>query len=257
MAELHLLSQPRWFAVYVRSRHEARTAKHFEDRRIEFFLPQYRSERKWSDRSVELLLPLFPSYIFVRIECGQSSRVLETPGVVYLVGARGPEALEDVEIERMKNICANESALKPLPEGLASANIGDEVRVTRGPLQGYRGFLSRAKKGRVVLVQDMIRQAMSVEVEMDAIEIIPRPQAPDTAVAAGAGTRNGQHLAGARLGGTASRFQKPHTNAQGEAQETNAGFELGQGADAAPSREYAPQGDPLCGDAAGGFAPRG
>lgn len=161
----------RWFAVYVRSRHEARVAKHFNDREIEFFLPQYKEERKWSDRKVEIELPLFPGYLFVRMRRSLETlfRVVEVPGVITIVGrGSSPEALEDAEIELLRNAMMNPHAAKP--HKLMKA--GDKVKITRGPLQGAEGFLVREKgKDRVVLTIGTIERSMSVEVDSDAIQI--------------------------------------------------------------------------------------
>ena len=45
-------------------------------REIQFYLPLYRSARKWSDGSrVTLDLPLFPGYLFIHIQRSERSRV--------------------------------------------------------------------------------------------------------------------------------------------------------------------------------------
>jgi transcription antitermination factor NusG len=162
----------RWFAVYVRSRHEARVAKHFKDREIEFFLPQYKEERKWSDRKVEIELPLFPGYLFVRLRRSLETllRVVEVPGVITIVGrGSSPEALEDAEIEQLQT--AMSQGKDPRPH--AFLQVGDPVMIMRGPLGGQAGTLIRMNnKNRVVLKLDLIQKAMSVEVDADAVALI-------------------------------------------------------------------------------------
>jgi transcription elongation factor/antiterminator RfaH len=156
-----------WFAAYVRSRHETRVSEHLEARSVEFFLPQEKSERQWSDRRIVVMKPLFPNYIFVRIAAGDRMRVLEVPGVVHLVGRVGqPEAMEDAEIEQLRR--AAQECMKPQRHPLIA--IGERVMVTRGPLEGAQGLLVREKgRTRVVLELEMIGKAMSVEVDMEAI----------------------------------------------------------------------------------------
>lgn len=112
-------------------------------------------------------MPLFPGYLFVRIPVEQRLCVLETPGVICLVGASGkPEELEDAEIERLKE--AMSKGNDPRPHALLRA--GERVVVTDGPLQGTEGFVVREKnKSRVVLTLDLINKSMSVEVDADAI----------------------------------------------------------------------------------------
>jgi transcription antitermination factor NusG len=83
---------PRWFALYTTSRHEKRVAQHLSQREIEFFLPLYKSERRWSDGSrVTLDLPLFPGYLFIHIQRNERGRVLGVPGALAVVGGTGGE----------------------------------------------------------------------------------------------------------------------------------------------------------------------
>jgi transcription antitermination factor NusG len=58
-----------WFAVYTTCRHEKRVARNLEQRQIEHFLPMYRTQHNWKDGTKATLdLPLFPGYVFVRID---------------------------------------------------------------------------------------------------------------------------------------------------------------------------------------------
>ena len=112
-------------------------------------------------------MPLFPGYIFVRTRIDERLAVLETPGVIYLVGAREPEPLEDEEIEQLK---AGTKSGEARPSVYPVA--GDAVRVIRGPLTGREGTLVRERgKNRVVVMVASVGKAMSVEVEMDAVTL--------------------------------------------------------------------------------------
>src|SRR5271166_4487220 len=90
---------PQWFAVYTTPRHEKSVARHFAVREIEAFLPLYRSVRRWKNGCrVSVEQPLFPNYLFVSLERPEYSRVLQTPGVLSLVGSgRQPSPLEASE----------------------------------------------------------------------------------------------------------------------------------------------------------------
>jgi transcription antitermination factor NusG len=159
-----------WFAVYTIPRHEKRLAEHFAVRQIEFFLPLYRTLRKWKDGSrIHLELPLFPNYIFVRISRRERVRVLEVPGVLSIVGCgREPAPLPDSDIEGLRR--GIESAkIEPYPYLAA----GEKVRINAGPLAGMEGVLIRKKNAfRVVLTISMIMQSASVEVDVGDLEPI-------------------------------------------------------------------------------------
>src|SRR5260370_3562948 len=97
-------AEARWYAAYTRARHEKRAAEQLAGRGVECFLPQYESLRRWKDRRVRLALPLFPSYVFVRIPLAQRLRVLEVSSVVRLVQFQGqPAPLPEDTIERLKS----------------------------------------------------------------------------------------------------------------------------------------------------------
>jgi transcription antitermination factor NusG len=111
--------------------------------------------------------PLFPSYVFVRVERRDSVKVLQTPGVLSIVSTgREPSALPGAEIESLR-------AGLPLrqfePHPYLAA--GEKVRITAGSLEGMIGVLVRRKNDyRVVLTLDLIYQSVSVEVSVDEIE---------------------------------------------------------------------------------------
>ena len=162
-------SAPKWFAVYTTPRHEKRVDQHLSLREIEHYLPLYRTQRKWSDGSrVTLDLPLFPGYIFVRIDRTQRVRVLEVPGVVAVVGGTGgkPAALPEADIEALR------SGL-PLRrvEPHALLRVGQRARIRSGAFAGMEGIVVRKKNSfRVVLTLDTIMQSFAVEVDGKELE---------------------------------------------------------------------------------------
>lgn len=158
-----------WFAVYTTCRHEKRVAQHLEQRGLEFYLPLYRTQRRWKDRSlVTLDLPLFPGYIFVRIDWFQRVSVLQVPGVLSLVGGTWPHITPLPEFE----ITALRQGLDPrraAPHPLLLK--GDKVRISNGPLAGLEGMVERNKNAlRVVLTLELIMQSISVEVDANDLE---------------------------------------------------------------------------------------
>ena len=155
-------AEPRWYAAYTWANHERRVVQQLSDRRIEYFLPTYRSVRRWKDRRKELQLALFPSYVFVRMPLQDRVRVLQVPGVVDLVSFGGhPAPVADNEIEGLRNGLAAGKHLEPHPY----LRVGRKVRITRGPLAGIEGALVRRKeKLSVVLSIALIQRSVAVEI---------------------------------------------------------------------------------------------
>lgn len=159
----------KWFAVYTTCRHEKRIAQHLSQREIEHYLPLYRSDRKWRDGSkVTLELPLFPSYIFVRIKRSERVSVLSVPGALAVVGGTGgePAPLPDSAIEALR-IGLQEHRIEPHP----LLRVGQSARIRSGAFAGMEGVVMRRKSGfRVVLTLEQIMQSIAVEVDEDDLE---------------------------------------------------------------------------------------
>jgi transcription antitermination factor NusG len=68
-----------WYAVSTYSRHEKAVKVHLETKAIEAFLPTVTAQGRWKDRNVQLTLPAFPGYVFVRISIVRRSMGLGSP----------------------------------------------------------------------------------------------------------------------------------------------------------------------------------
>jgi len=160
----------RWYAAYTNANHEKRVAQQLQLREVQHFLPTYSSMRRWKDRRVTLQLPLFPGYVFVRMALRDRLRILQVPGLAYLVGFDGsPAALQDSEIESLREKLAEGARFEPHPY----LRIGRRARVVRGPFQGMTGILSRRKNGaRLVLSLDLISRSIALEIDPADLEPI-------------------------------------------------------------------------------------
>jgi transcription antitermination factor NusG len=168
--ELELIAEkvPRWYAVFTMSRHEKQIAWHLGQREIESFLPLYKTKHRWKNRcTADLELPLFPGYVFVRIDPQERLRVLRVPSVVSIVSVgREPLPVPDHYISGLRNGLLT-NGIEPHP-GL---DVGDRVRITAGAMADMVGVLDRQKSGfRVVLRLEMIGRSVAVEVDLADIE---------------------------------------------------------------------------------------
>jgi transcription antitermination factor NusG len=167
-AESSSCLEPLWYAAYTSANHEKRVAEQLVQRSVEYFLPLYRSFRRWKDRKVNLQRPLFPGYVFVRIELRNRLRVLQVPGVAKLIGFNGtPAALPPGEVDALRISLLKGVHAQPHPY-LA---IGRRVKVTKGPMAGLQGVLKRKKgNARLVVSIELIQRAIAVEIDEDDVE---------------------------------------------------------------------------------------
>lgn len=167
----------RWFALYTTSRHEKRVAQHLSQREIEFYLPLYKSARKWADGSRVILdLPLFPGYLFVHIRRNERGRVLGVPGALSVVGGTGgePAWLPDATIDALRT---GLEAQRVRPHPLLT--VGQRVRIRSGPLAGFEGVVARNKNSfRVVLTVEHIMQSYAVDVALEDLEPLKHSDLP-------------------------------------------------------------------------------
>src|SRR5262245_23120101 len=155
-----------WYAVYTRTRHEKSVAEQCKQRGVVTFLPLYCMQRLWKQRRAKVLLPLFPSYIFVRIALQDRLRVLGIPGIVSIVSFRGvPAVVPEAQIDSLS---------KAVSLGRANPAVylqsGKRVRVTAGPLVGLEGIVVDVR-GEVKVIVSFEWMSRSVAISLDAADV--------------------------------------------------------------------------------------
>jgi transcription antitermination factor NusG len=166
-----------WYALRVKPNHEKSVSAMLREKKIEEYLPIFRSKRRWSDRVKEVELPLFPGYLFCRLNLNLGSRMplLTTPGLLYIVGrGKTPEPVEESEIQAIHSISA--SGLNYAP--WQSLMIGQKVRLKAGPLAGIEGVLTRiGNQFKIYVSVTLLQRSVSVEVDADSISVVDRDRA--------------------------------------------------------------------------------
>jgi transcription antitermination factor NusG len=155
-----------WYVVYTRARHEKRVAEQCGEHDITAFLPLYRVQHRWKQRRAEVVVPLFPSYVFVYIALANRLRVLGLSGVVSLVSFNGaPAAIPEQQIDFLKKAITLGTA-----EPYLYLHSGKRVRVTTGPLIGLEGIV-REIKNRVQVIVSFQWMARSIAISLDPAEV--------------------------------------------------------------------------------------
>jgi len=159
-----------WYAVYTVPQHEKSALKQLEMREIESFLPTYETVRVWKNRQrMKLILPLFPTYLFVHINSRERAKVLQSPGVLQIVGnSRECVPLPDSEVEFLRSDFCRQRI-----EPYRDLVIGEKVRIKSGVMQGLLGTLIRKSNSlRFVLTLELINQHAAIQVDAEDLEPI-------------------------------------------------------------------------------------
>lgn len=156
-----------WYALQIRQRGRELCEQMLSNAGYEYFSPCARVERQWSDRKKIAHLPLFPGYIFCRLDPNKRLPVLKLPAVIGIVSA-GKRLLEvdSVELEAIRTAVASKLPVESVPYLLP----GEKVMISSGPLRGVLGVLERVKKQpRLLLSVTMLNRSISVEVDMSQV----------------------------------------------------------------------------------------
>jgi transcription antitermination factor NusG len=186
--------QKLWYAVHVRTRFESQMSKVLRNKGYEEFLPTYRRSRGWSDRTKELDLPLFPSYLFCRFDVRERLPILKSPGVIAIVGLRKtPIPISDEEIEAVRSIVRSGLPAEPWTH----LTVGSRVFMEAGPLAGLEGIVVNAdKRFRLVVSVPLLQRSVGVQIDRSWV----RPVCEKPFVKRPAGELDSGQRLGARAG---------------------------------------------------------
>ena len=160
-----------WFAILARTGREKSTTLLLENLGYHCFLPVSKSRRQWSDRIKELAVPLFPGYLFCRMNPHNRLPVLQTPGVIQIVGVgKSPIPVEEEEIAAIQR--AEKSGLSVMP--WPYLKVGYVARIEDGPLCGLSGIVVKIKSGlKLVLSVTLLQRSVAVEVDRHWLSVHP------------------------------------------------------------------------------------
>ena len=164
-------SQNKWFAIYVRSRHEKSVYSELQQKGIESSLPLVTQTRQWSDRRKKVEVPLFRGYVFVNIDISKDKmNVLQTDGVVKFVTFCN----KTVSIPSEQMYWLDQLVISKLDlEHETDFPSGTDVDVLFGPLKGLQGRVKQKNsKTRLVVWFDTIMQGVSVEIDTACVSPI-------------------------------------------------------------------------------------
>lgn len=171
-AENHLHpDQPKWFAVYCRSKSEKVVQKLLANKGIESYLPLQKVTRRYTRKIKTYEIPLITCYVFVRITKGEYVPVLETENIVRFVKiARNLISIPDEEIQLLQRIVGEGEEVE------AEAGVfkeGDKVEVIGGKLTGLRGkLIEQAGKKQMVVALDTVGYSLKMNIDVSLLRRI-------------------------------------------------------------------------------------
>lgn len=164
-----LTTETPWYVLQVRSNREKRVAQLLGARAVENYLPLYRERVRWTDRTVVAERPLFPGYVFVRLQRDSKMIATRTPGVVRSLGDEEGDLVSNAELEKIRAGLASGYILRP-HRGISE---GTRVRVRRGLFEGQEGIVESLRQHcTLVLALAAVRRSFSMQVALDDVEVL-------------------------------------------------------------------------------------
>jgi len=165
------LTTSHWVAVYTQARSEKQVLKRLEDQGFEAYLPIVDVKRQWSDRIKLVSVPLFNSYIFVKIKKNELIAIRNTQGVVFVVAFKNEVAtIPDSEIESIRRFVAAKQEI--FVEETRRLRKGAAVRIVDGPFAGMEGTLvDDCKNGNFAVRIDAIGLSLVTHIDRLMLQI--------------------------------------------------------------------------------------
>jgi len=159
----------RWYALRTKVNREKDVEKRLSDLRLEVFLPWMRARRRIGSTFHWVKVPLFPGYVFCRLDMVNSGKAARySPGVKDFLtfGSRIAEVGDEI-IGALRERC---------PDGVAQidpvwANPGDIVRINEGPFSGLEAVFDQKLKGseRVAVLLEILGRQTRIVLPSEAI----------------------------------------------------------------------------------------
>ncbi len=149
-----------WYALYTKPRNEKKVAENLTSLGVEVFCPLISVVKQWSDRKKTIEQPLLSSYVFVRLEEKDRSKVFNVPGVVrYLFWLGKPAVVRDFEINAIKELL-QESYKEVVVTGLFP---GTKVTLDDGVFRGQLATFIEKKGNKTILIMDGLGMTLILE----------------------------------------------------------------------------------------------
>ena len=153
-----------WHLVHTKVRQERCAKENLERQGLTCFMPEVRTERLRRGALAVLDEPLFPRYLFIRVDGGLESKgwgtVRSTLGVSRLVTfGNQPAKVSDALVRAIRSRA--DGAATPQPYFA----VGQQLQVTEGPFAGLDAVYQMADaQGRVMVLLDILSRPVLLSV---------------------------------------------------------------------------------------------
>lgn len=129
-----------WYIISTKPKKEFVAERNLEQMGVDVYLPLFEKKQKKNKKKIEVIVPLFPGYLFVKFEFGKFyQKVRYTRGVKTILGNK--ECLWVIDEKKIKDIKnREENGLVKLKLTREEISPGDRIIVDEGDFDGWEGI---------------------------------------------------------------------------------------------------------------------
>lgn len=162
-----------WYLIKTKPKSEVIALKNLNNQGFECYLPMIKVERVIKNKIEVKELPLFPRYLFIKLDDGFASKswtpVRSTKGVSNLVkfGEAFAKVHEDlVEIIKFREF-QEQSKICPLYKK------GQILKILKGPFAGFESiYQGMDAEMRVITLFEFMRKPLIIHVDLNAVSML-------------------------------------------------------------------------------------
>ncbi|MEL7005054.1 MAG: UpxY family transcription antiterminator [Bacteroidota bacterium] len=153
--------------IYTRPQFERKVYNKLCSYGIDLYFPTHVEIRQWHDRRKKLEVPVFPSYLFAKIDAHDMVKVYGVSGFVrFLSTGNELDIISDERMESLQQLFSNDFEVSSI-----KIQRREKVKVINGPLIGLEGVILKDTEGSRVLVQmEVLNRFIKTELPVSDLE---------------------------------------------------------------------------------------
>ncbi|RED19620.1 transcription antitermination factor NusG [Flavobacterium cutihirudinis] len=143
-----------WYVLYTKPKWEKKVAEKLNQAGFECYCPLITQIKQWSDRKKKVEVPLFNSYVFIKIDEKDRNTVFKIPGVIRYLFWLGKPAI--VRTEEINAIQASLKATNISEIAVTSIQVGDRIKLDSGVFSNQNAIVQEVSKTHYILVLESL-----------------------------------------------------------------------------------------------------
>lgn len=150
-----------WYVVYTKPKWEKKVSDKLNELGIECYCPLVTRIRQWSDRKKKVEMPLFNSYVFVRLQDSDRKLVFQAAGIVrYLFWLGKPAIVRDDEIAIIKKSLASDNICDVL---VSPRKKGDRIKLDSGVFTDQNAIVQEVSKTYYIVILESLGCVLKIK----------------------------------------------------------------------------------------------